>query len=394
MGNIPTKPPTLPPTPYPTMSPTPYPTVSPFSWKINGTEWRVGFGDDSASSEIIGTYDMTPTRDYHFDVLKEDCSTAIDDYAVKVVGNTRDGQVPFEGKVEVEIDIDPEKISSSSVFKDSNAPNIKNIRICVKSFLKLGEVSVTFHETILSIFVNMAKNFQIDDIVTDRREAKQENETVDSIATIDKFLCPDGDLTKPDTWNRPSDGTEPSVYKQGSIFRVCVNVTTANVSPESILQFGFNQTNGGTKGEIMMLGLDKEQLFAKGNVATSNCSGSACMIQTMIPPQYFDDLDDNSTPFNLTGSGDILLQFGSGEGTSQRRSRLLQSTNTSTMTRSLQFEGSANSAQFEVPVSLEGAFNGNNIDSFEESAATTATVSHHGAVYAIILIGSVYFALV
>jgi len=185
MGNIPTKPPTLPPTPYPTMSPTPYPTVSPFSWKINGTEWRVGFGDDSASSEIIGTYDMTPTRDYHFDVLKEDCSTAIDDYAVKVVGNTRDGQVPFEGKVEVEIDIDPEKISSSSVFKDSNAPNIKNIRICVKSFLKLGEVSVTFHETILSIFVNMAKNFQIDDIVTDRREAKQENETVDSIATID-----------------------------------------------------------------------------------------------------------------------------------------------------------------------------------------------------------------
>jgi len=144
----------------------------------------------------------------------------------------------------------------------------------------------------------------------------------------------------------------------------------------------------------MMLGLDKEQLFAKGNVATSNCSGSACMIQTMIPPQYFDDLDDNSTPFNLTGSGDILLQFGSGEGTSQRRSRLLQSTNTSTMTRSLQFEGSANSAQFEVPVSLEGAFNGNNIDSFEESAATTATVSHHGAVYAIILIGSVYFALV
>ena len=83
---------------------------------------------------------------------------------------------------------------------------------------------------------------------------------MDSIATIDKFLCPgDGqDLNNPETWNRPSDDTEPSVYKQGSIFRVCVNVTRAIVSPESVLQFGFDLINGGEVGKISMLGPDTE----------------------------------------------------------------------------------------------------------------------------------------
>jgi len=345
--------PTTSPTVSPTVSPTTSPTVSPFSWEIDPSgNWTATFDEESAGNELQGKYEMTVGRHYKFEVLKPNCQTEISGNAISYVEPNFDRVVPVTGVVEASIDIAMDKLSDINdpdVFSEGDETD--TIKICIKGSLLVSDIdttSVNFHETILTVFINKAREFVVG-IETERTAATNTTKTVEVKYNVTSFICADGDLKNESTWVQAV-----SNYSQGDPLKVCLKApNTEGIYLEKVTKFELQQVTGGAKGKSLMIG-DPDMVTAGGVLATSECSGKFCMVQSMIPAKYFDDINEiDGTPFNLKGQGEILLNFGA----RRLKGVLVDSSSIGTSdatSRGLQSGESAPSSSFEVSVGLEG----------------------------------------
>jgi len=175
----------------------------------------------------------------------------------------------------------------------------------------------------MNVTVDMENDFFVTSVAESTRSDATANEAVvDGDYSVSGFFCSDGDIDDESTWIESSDS---STIIKGELLKICLQVLKDNVSPKILSTFEIKQGNPNSrKITTTMIGSGG---IGSGKLVQANCACSKCMLQSLIPAIYFDDIDpNNGSPFDLVVEGNLELQFGPGYATPTgvRRSRHLE----------------------------------------------------------------------
>lgn len=180
-------PPTVSPSAAPSVSPTlsaapstlaptfPPVVLNKFDWDLERTGTsRLAFTEELDTAEISLDYNIS-LRDPSISLFETDCSTPVDETVATAIGGVAQTSLKH-ANLTVNIDVIQENITSSPIWSNLTLGQ-GVVELCVRVDLlepDLG-VSVHFHETRLSISVNMVQGFQVDNVDIDRETPDEED---------------------------------------------------------------------------------------------------------------------------------------------------------------------------------------------------------------------------
>ena len=209
-----------------------------FNWEITPEDGfpSIAFDDASASKEVVFKYNFTGTTGpYKYlvsSLLDKNCNQTAD-ASLAIIQNVSGNAL------EVDLDIIQETITSSSSYNENAEGTSATIDFCLRidydyKDATTGDVeSINFHETTVTITVDLTANFTLASITTNRTAATEDNANANLDYPVEAYYCQD------------NNGEVPgSVLTQGSLLQFCVRMfenVTADVYVEDIMEFTLTQ---------------------------------------------------------------------------------------------------------------------------------------------------------
>jgi hypothetical protein len=210
-----------------------------FDWEVAPIDGypQIAFANATETKEVVFMYNYTgtlsATKFLSVKLLDRNCSSPAD-ASLAFADNVVPGH-----KFEVDLDIVQETISTSKEYTENADGTKAEIDFCIRVDYEFDDgtstESINFHETTVSISVDLTANFTLDSISVNRTAAdlNQANATLDY--PVQAYFCQDDN----------SEVNQP-VLAQGSLLQFCVKIddsVTAAVFVEDILEFTLSQPN-------------------------------------------------------------------------------------------------------------------------------------------------------
>jgi len=264
-----------------------------FNWEIYPLGLAtVVFGDEHSNQEIDLNYNVS-NKALNVLIFESDCKTYV---AADILSRVITPEVNDNSYIEVGVGIN---VHEGKIQDDNNGvwssidPSSGEIKFCVMVELYTDDSmsnSVNFHETVITLTVDMSRGFTMTNISTDRDDASVTDKNVTANYTLLAYRCDES----------RQEITEPQPVSQGDDLLVCVESTTDNVIPVEIDSFDLIQdgVHGGQFSPVTTGGNTND-------FSEVSCSGSICTIHTMVISSFFNP--NNSG--NIQGSGKAVLAF-------------------------------------------------------------------------------------
>jgi len=268
-----------------------------FDWDVMPEDGYpiIGFDDTTETSEVVFKYNYTGTlsasKTLTYNLYQLDCTTPADSALASTNTIVAD-------ELTVDIDIIQETITNSVHYNEIDN-TAAEINFCMRVDYNFvgpdGTESINFHETNVTIGVDLLANFTLDSIVTDRTAA----DAADAEATLDypveAYICQDDN----------SEVLTPAALTQGSVLQFCVKiddtVTTENILVEDILTFVLSQPGGSAPDSVPITNTQPDALTDKA------CrENGICNIRTQLASKFFTE----ANPQPLRVDGVAILAFG------------------------------------------------------------------------------------
>ena len=209
-----------------------------FNWEITPEDGfpSIAFDDASASKEVVFKYNFTGTtgpNKYLVSTLLDKSCNQTADASLAIVQNVSGNAL------EVDLDIIQETITSSSSYNENAEGTSATIDFCLRidydyKDATTGDVeSINFHETTVTITVDLTANFTLASITTNRTAATEDNANANLDYPVEAYYCQDN-----------NGEVAGSVLTQGSLLQFCVRMfenVTADVYVEDIMEFTLSQ---------------------------------------------------------------------------------------------------------------------------------------------------------
>lgn len=204
-------------------------------------------------------------------------------------------------EVDLFVDINQETISSSRYYTEAQDGLSAEIAFCVRgSYVydddndaSTPDQGVNFHETVLTISVDLTANFTLSAISVDRTGA--DDASADLLCRLRAYFCEGDDNVEID----------PPVLTQGDDLQFCVEVDTedrTNFFIRDIMETDVEQDNN-VNGVFREAGDEFDDIvvgYEPDFLTTKNCVAGVCQVRTQLKSKYFADLFPN--PLSIAGS--------------------------------------------------------------------------------------------
>jgi hypothetical protein len=265
-----------------------------FDWDITPREGfpTIAFNNSTVTQEIIFLFDIPllyGKKTFFVTAFEGDCKTI----GSNAITHVDDASVPRE--LTVLLDVDQETISKSTYYKAINMTNAM-IGLCLRVDLLWDGESVNFHETNVTIDLDLTADFQ-DSFTAIRVESEQERVNANVRYPVVVYHCDESS----------NKLARSPVLGQGAAMQMCVEldptVINEHVYVVDIMSVDLNQ-------EKMDLSVTRKNIIddAIPNALTSKfCQFGICNVKTQLDSSWFSD----SIPGDIEASGTAILAFGS-----------------------------------------------------------------------------------
>ena len=251
------------------------------------------------------------TKYFEATVLAGDCLAGVAETNPEAL------QIKFENvdaekkKYIFNIDIVQSLIQDSSYWTD-NGDNTADMVFCVRvDYLNVNE-SVNFHETIVTVTIDLSAGFQATNILTERSAAMETNLQADADYTVIAYYC--------DASNQPIP--DDPVFSQGDVMEVCIRIdddlNEEEIYVKDILNLNIIQYDNGSGPPA-----DPTAAILNGvpdPLTIYDCgTDGRCYMMHQLTSKFF----EHATPGTLEVNGAALLSFGNPAGR-RGRQRFLQ----------------------------------------------------------------------
>jgi hypothetical protein len=274
-----------------------------FDWEITPLDGYpiIAFNTTEGNDELVFRYNYTGDlvegeKQLTARLLLPDC---INDGDTSVVRSPPSAL--SNNEYEVGVDIVKDTISGSSFYSSLN-DTAASISFCLRVDYELvagnDQESVNFHETVVTVTVDLTADFRLSAIDITREGAANATETASLDYPVNAYFCNDGDVQVPG-----------QLLSQGSALQFCVKIDDSvldAVFVEDILEATISQPNANGR-----IGASASNIIT-GTVADSLTEKACrelgiCNVKSQLLSKFFADAD----PLDLEVTGTALLSFGS-----------------------------------------------------------------------------------
>jgi hypothetical protein len=266
-----------------------------FDWDIEPKDGfpAVAFNNSTTTKEIVFLYDsplLYENKTYGVTVFDNDCKTI----GSNAITHLEDTSVDRE--LTIRVDVDQETISNSTYYTPINMTNAV-IGLCLRVDYLLNDVSINFHETNLTIDIDLTAGFNPTGLQQMRIEAQQDTVNTNIDYPVVVYHCDEAN---------DKLATKPNLT-QGDTLQLCVELDSTVISGNAyvveIMSIDLNQAN-------MNQNVTYKNIVDKGipDFFTSKlCQGGVCNIKTQLESRWFTD----PIPGDINATGVAILAFGS-----------------------------------------------------------------------------------
>jgi hypothetical protein len=288
-------------------------SLADFEWEIDPVvDYPVILGFNE-TNEIGFKYnftgDLSAEKYLKFDIYNKYCNVSITDDSIKIpvagydmvlagnnVGSNGEAAYYFP------LDIDQSVISTTEYFELAADGLNATIEFCVKGEYIFGSASpesINFHETIVTITVNLTAGFKLEDIVTDRTAATKSNKEAELGCDVTPFYCDETTFV---------EVPPPAAYVQGDALIFCVEVAAADQERchiVDVLEADLDQDN---LAPVVDQHTDLVTAAIGVGLSIKDCNPAiaVCRIKTQLTSKFFGEL----APSALDITGVARLGFG------------------------------------------------------------------------------------
>jgi hypothetical protein len=210
-----------------------------FDWEVGPVDGypQVAFENATETKEVVFLYNytgtLTATKFLSVQLLDKNC-TGPADASLAFADNVLPGN-----ELEVDLDIIQETISTSKHYTENAEGTKAEIDFCIRVDYEFNDgattESINFHETTVTINVDLTANFTLDSISVNRTAADEDQANATLDYPVQAYFCEDDN----------SEVNQP-VLTQGGLLQFCVKIddsVTVAVFVEDILEFTLSQPN-------------------------------------------------------------------------------------------------------------------------------------------------------
>lgn len=254
-----------------------------FDWDLYSLEGYPVVGN--FSDLLVFKYGYSGTlgdgRVMSISVFQRDCNTTGDDSLVY----TPDFSV--DGELSVEVDIDEESITKSVFYDEAPDELSATIDFCLRVDYGLTDTNINFHETIVTVNVDLTAGFSLTDVLVKRNGADEENGQIS--CDVEIYYC----------YRNHTETFPTPIYTQGGAMEVCIkpiedqtyccvtDIQTMDISQD---QDGDGDWDARTKPITN---------FITDPLSFKDCAEGICYVKTQLPSKFF----SVPNPRNLTLTG-------------------------------------------------------------------------------------------
>ena len=274
-----------------------------FEWDINPEPDypTISFEGSGADSEVRFLYNYTGTtvagaKYIKNQLLRGDCVTPASPQAV-VVSFSED--ITAAKEYQVDVDILQESVAGTPEYMDIDVTAAMiNFCIRVDYVYKDGdepEESINFHETNVTINIDLTANFTLTAISVDRIDADQVDEDVALNCEVQAYFC-----------NQNNENVGQPLFVQGEIMTVCVEIADSDrdlYHLNDVMDMDLQQLKGDR------IRVDRSTIVADQRatgLSDKFCKNGICNIRHQLSSKFFDERDPN----NLDINGIAICAFG------------------------------------------------------------------------------------
>jgi hypothetical protein len=271
-----------------------------FDWDIAPLDGypTIAFGNETNNNgnEITFKYSYTgnlsESKYMTSTLLEKYCNGTSDGSLIKFQRNNS-----FPNQLEVDVDVMEETIKTSKHYTENDDATQATISFCLRIDYNYNdggsEQSINFHETSVTILVDLTANFTLAEINTGRTEATQMNETAQLDYPVTAYFCEED----------YEDVGFPTLT-QGSLLQFCVKIDESVDDPvfvADILEVSLSQPGGNAAPSRPIMNTINDPLTQK------SCSElGICNVKHQLTSKWFMD----PFPEPLQVDGVALLSFG------------------------------------------------------------------------------------
>jgi hypothetical protein len=266
-----------------------------FDWDIDPREGfpTIAFNNFVATEEIVFLYDtplLYENKTYRVVIFNNDCKTI----GSSAITHVEDDSIDRE--LSVLVDVDQATITDSSYYTSLDVTNAE-IGFCVRVDYLLNGESINFHETNLTVKIDLTAGFRLDSFKEMRVQSELYRVNSKFEYPVVVYHC-----------DESNDKLARSpVLAQGAAMQMCVeldpSVNNENVFVVDILSIDLDQEKAD-----LSVGYTKIIDEAIPNPLTSKlCQGGICNVKTQLDSSWFSD----PIPRDIEATGIAILAFGS-----------------------------------------------------------------------------------
>jgi len=259
---------------------------------FDGSE--IVFNDASSSEEIKFYYNIS-NKVHSMGVFTEDCKTELSSSLLSITTSTVVGSPSIMNlNLTASIDFDATAIENddSGIFSLSTGGLTGTLKFCMRLDLHASEggPSVTFHETVVTVNIDMSEEFSFTGVSTNRDDAKEINKNETVRYNVFAYQC--------DETAMPVD----IPLSQGDDVRICVETESVGVLIAYIQELSFIQDGlgGGSSNPI------SADTGMNGLTSITGENTQLITVRTMVTSAFFSIENSN----NITVTGVAALAFG------------------------------------------------------------------------------------
>lgn len=330
----------------------------------------ISFDSVASGQEVIFQYDtplLHENKTYHAVVYENDC-LSVGDASLSVTSNASVDRV-----LSVELNVDEGTVSASPYWFSYNGTTAV-LSFCLRIDYYLYDESVNFHETNVTITIDLRAGFNL---------TKVNQSTVEALQYHGSGSMADYPVLAYHCDDQNARTSEDRLLTQGDMLQLCVKADSAlakNVFVTDILSLDLDQPspNGTHHGDVV-------ENFLTDDLTTKRCKDGICNIRSQLTTQWFTDVD----PEEIVASGVAVLAFGNAGSTRVllRVPLKVSKRIRDHLERNLQESGSADMfGKFVVYARLASTSN-----TSSQSNSSNSTVTSYGLIVVYVLLGVVAF---
>jgi hypothetical protein len=289
-----------------------------FSWNISSLEGYpiIDFDTDTLDSEIVFMYSFTGTANNNKylepKLYLADCVTEGTPGAL-TFDNSTAGNV-----LTLNVDVVQALIDPSAYYTPAADELSANITFCVRvdyMYTPLGSSvseSVNFHETKVTIAVDLTAGFNLTSINVERTGADQEEADAELDYPVIAYYCNDGNQEL---------ATAP-IYNQGDVLQVCIRIDDAladeDIFVEDIVTFILSQGGNPALAAAPTTAIQNRQTDPLTLKDCDSVGDGRCNVKHQLTSKFFDD----PSPGDLEVNGIALIGFGTPTGAARKLIRV------------------------------------------------------------------------